>query len=203
MCTDLEHLGDRRTVSEGVSAFMSGTASLSRKLAFLQAHGASRLAHSRDALYAHLCGTRELLRAWGARPALCDAGLFHSVYGTESYWSSLLATELRTQVREMIGVEAEEIVFLFGVMTKPSFYANLHRREGFKLQHRLSRERIDIDRRRLCDLCNVMAANWLEQRPRVSAERQGVRREEFRTMLPLLLPAARTAISLAYGFTVE
>jgi hypothetical protein len=37
--------------------------------------------HSDRGLLDHLFGTRQLLVEWEARAALCDAGLFHSVYG--------------------------------------------------------------------------------------------------------------------------
>jgi|AntAceMinimDraft_12_1070368.scaffolds.fasta_scaffold373654_1 hypothetical protein len=37
------------------------------------------------ALDAHLAGVRRVLHAWGAGDDVCDAGLFHSIYGTEGF----------------------------------------------------------------------------------------------------------------------
>jgi hypothetical protein len=175
--------------------------SLSAKVDFLITEGALGYAHSAADLFAHLCGTRNLLVLWGAHPALCDAGLFHSVYGTEAFRESLVAIDKRDRVREVIGPDAEEIVYLFGAMSKATLYANLDRRDGFTVNDRFSGKWVGIDESRLRDLCNLTAANWLEQRPRFPREMQQVERDEFQKMLPLLLPKAQTTIRTAYSFT--
>jgi hypothetical protein len=59
----------------------------------------------------HLGATRRLLMTWGARSALCDAGLFHSVYGTEYFEPDRIAD--RAEVTELIGREAERIAWLW------------------------------------------------------------------------------------------
>jgi Domain of unknown function (DUF6817) len=59
----------------------------------------------------HLVGTRRLLVAWDASPALCDAGLFHSVYGTE-YFEPHQRPD-RGTVTAVIGTEAERRAWLW------------------------------------------------------------------------------------------
>ena len=56
------------------------------RLELLRRLGFDRLEHdSHVPFLSHLLGTRRLLVEWGERPALCDAGLFHSAYGTEYF----------------------------------------------------------------------------------------------------------------------
>jgi len=45
---------------------------------FLREVNTQEIPHTERALLDHLLGTRQLLVEWGARPAVCDAGLFHS-----------------------------------------------------------------------------------------------------------------------------
>ena len=56
-----------------------------KAIAYLRSRGAAETSHSNRMLLKHLIGTWEQLAIWGARRTLCDAGLFHSVYGTEHF----------------------------------------------------------------------------------------------------------------------
>ena len=56
---------------------------LENRLRFLRKASTEGMPHSDRGLLGHLLGTRQLLVEWEARPALCDAGLFHSVYESE------------------------------------------------------------------------------------------------------------------------
>src|SRR6185369_12518587 len=53
---------------------------LENRLRFLRKANTEGMPHSDRGLFDHLLGTRQLLVEWGARPALYDAGLFHSIY---------------------------------------------------------------------------------------------------------------------------
>ena len=169
------------------------------KQAFLHDHGAATAGHGVQTLIEHLQGVAGLLTTYGARAALCDAGLFHSVYGTESYQGQTIPLELRPRVVELIGEEAERLAWLFGVMKKESFYALLVAGGG-SIIHRQLGETIPLSRQDMGDLCDLTVANWLEQRPRAPERYQRLREAEFRQMLPLLLPGSRAAIAQAYGF---
>lgn len=167
---------------------------------FLEAHGAATLAHTDTGLLSHLLGVHALLAAWGARPPVRDAGLFHSVYGTESYGAAALPLSLRGEVRARIGADAERLAWLFGVLGKASLYANLGRPGPAWVEDRVTGARIDLDGADLSDLCDLTVANWLEQRPRARPEHRFLRREELAAMRVHLLPAARAALDAAYGF---
>ncbi len=68
--------------------------------------GCGELEHdSHVPFLSHLVGTHRILTQWGAGAELCDAGLFHSVYGTEYFDATTGAT--RPQIRDVIGAGAE------------------------------------------------------------------------------------------------
>jgi hypothetical protein len=85
----------------------------------LSARGAG-VRHRGATLLDHLRGVAAILRRWGAPEALCRAGLFHSVYGTEAFGNPLFTAEERDLVRIEIGVEAERLVALFCAVRRSS-----------------------------------------------------------------------------------
>ena len=95
------------------------------KLQFLIDQGADKTRHSGRPLYNHLTGVYSKLKAWGCHPIVCDTGLYHSVYGTEYFKPKTLTLEDRPVVRELIGHEAEHLVYLFCTTLNrfPSFEA--------------------------------------------------------------------------------
>src|SRR6476660_80567 len=91
---------------------------LENRLRFLRNASTEGMPHSDCGLFDHLLGTRQLLVEWEARPALCDAGLFHSVYSTEHYELKALPLSRRDEVQQLIGDEAESLAFLFCMMRR-------------------------------------------------------------------------------------
>ena len=75
------------------------------------------VSHSGETLYEHLLGVQKNLKDMGAPEYLQDAGLFHSVYGTSSFQHQ--STNDRDKVRELIGEQAEEVVFMFCSLAQP------------------------------------------------------------------------------------
>ena len=76
---------------------------LENRLRFLRKANTEGMPHSDRGLFDHLLGTRQLLVEWGSRPALCDAGLFHSIYSTEHYEQTAVPLTRRDEVRQLIG----------------------------------------------------------------------------------------------------
>ena len=68
----------------------------------------------------HLTGTEDQLRAWGCDEAICCAGLFHSVFGTEGFQGFTLPLSERAAVRDVIGARAEHVAYLNCVMDRHS-----------------------------------------------------------------------------------
>ncbi|MES2643300.1 MAG: GNAT family protein [Myxococcota bacterium] len=171
-------------------------------LSFLRLNAVDRLGHTDDTLLAHLLGVRSLLLEWHVPAELADAGLFHSVYGTESYRTPALALALRPDVRAQIGERAEHLAYLFGAMEKDTLYANLTRPDGpFHIGDRFTGLPCPLSPTELSDLCVLTVANWLEQRPRAGLQHQRLRSEEFERMLGFLPERPRAALMAAYGFS--
>lgn len=164
---------------------------LGQKITFLRSVRADELKHSGRNLLQHLLGTYELLKSWGARQSLCDAGLFHSVYGTEKYSFTAAPQSIREKIRELIGEQAEMLAFLFGAMERQSFNEMLMRpRTEMCVRLRLTREDYILSKQEVTDLCNIVFANWLEQRPRIPAKYQYIACKELKAMRPYLLEKA-------------
>ena len=88
-----------------------------KKIAFLEEIEANNKSHSGATLMDHLIGVHDILMGWDAPQYLQDAGLFHSVYGTVVFQYE--STQDRDAVRELIGEQAEELVWEFSLLEMP------------------------------------------------------------------------------------
>lgn len=66
-------------------------------------------------LYDHLIETWKILKCFECSEDVCNAGLFHSIYGTQVFKPSMIPTNNRHDVQDLIGEEAENLVFLFHI----------------------------------------------------------------------------------------
>lgn len=114
------------------------------KIAFLTEHGAQQNPHGTATLLDHLIATSQILEAWGMDVALQDAGLFHSVYSTESYTNQLLPVSMRSAVCALIGSEAEHLAFLFSTMSRGSFFLNVYKDDNFTLKCRRTGQALSL-----------------------------------------------------------
>jgi len=166
---------------------------LENLIEFLRAANAQMMPHTERGLLDHLLSTRKLLVEWGARPALCDAGLFHSVYGTEHYEPQAIPLFKRAAVRELIGEEAERLAWLFCIMRRETFDLNLHRTGDFTVQDRLTEEWIPLTAAQFSELAAMTFANTLEAFPLLSwSVRRGCR-AYLRPFRKLAIPVAQRA----------
>jgi hypothetical protein len=150
---------------------------LENRLSFLRKANTEGMQHSDRGLFDHLLGTRQLLVEWGARPTLCDAGLFHSIYSTEHYELKAIPLSMRDEVRRMIGDEAESLVWVFCMMRRKTFDENLRKDRDLRVQHRLTEEWIPLTEGQFHDLITMTFANSLEAFPRCPWNvRRGIRR---------------------------
>ena len=170
---------------------------LEKRLQFLRKANTDGMPHSGCALLDHLLGTRQLLVEWEARPALCDAGLFHSVYGTEYYELKAIPLTMRNEVQGLIGEEAESLAWFFCMIRRESLYENPGREGEWRVQHRLAGEWLPLTRIQFQDLLTLNFANTLEPFPRCSRmERRHLRRylrKYLRRFRDLAIPPAQKA----------
>lgn len=132
------------------------------RLDLLRALGFGELEHdSHVPFLSHLIGTRRLLAAWGSSPALCDAGLFHSVYGTEYFVPD--RTPSRAEVVAIVGAEAERIAWLWCAMTRTTLdprSSSVHLRDGGAVEALSAGE--------VADVATLWAADTVEQLHRMT-----------------------------------
>lgn len=97
-----------------------------RFIQFLHDRSAEGVAHVNGSLFDHLEGTARLLREWGNPPSVCDAGLAHAVYGTSGFPLALLdARTDRSTLADLIGPEAEQLVYVYGSCDRTRVYPQI------------------------------------------------------------------------------
>jgi len=166
---------------------------LEARLQLLRSVGTEEMPHSEQGLFDHLLGTRQLLIEWGARPVVCDAGLFHSIYGTEHYGPTAIAPSRRAEVRQLIGEEAEKLAWLFCVMRRATFEQNLQRTGEFTVQNRKTGEWLPLGADQFQDLVTMTFANTLEAFPRLSWRTRRSCRNYLRAFKNMAAPNAWAA----------
>ncbi|MDG4801005.1 DUF6817 domain-containing protein [Micromonospora sp. WMMD980] len=82
--------------------------------AWLRDRGAESIDHPGGTLYPHLCRVRHRLAELGQAPDVQLAGLAHAAYGTDGFDVALLDHTDRGPLRDLIGVDAEDLVYLYG-----------------------------------------------------------------------------------------
>ena len=168
----------------------------------LLALGAGEFAHVSGSLAAHLHGTEALLRRWGAREALCLAGLYHAVYGTDGIVGSLASVGARIRIAELIGDEAERIAYLYGACARDAFHPRIGAPDELRFADRFAGTEYPIDADQLRDFCELSVANELELAFGSSpfrAKHRASLRDLFERMSPHLSEAARTAYRQRLG----
>jgi hypothetical protein len=163
------------------------------RLALLRRLGFDDLQHdSHVPFLSHLLGVRRLLVAWGERPAMADAGLFHSAYGTEYF--PVDAPASRDDVRAVIGDEAEAIAHAWCTIRRDTIELG----PPASVVDRTTDERIELSTDRLADLATLWAADTVEQLHRMDAHEQAFA-DGLRPVLALARPAARSAAEATFA----
>ena len=128
----------------------------------LQGLGSSAFPHVNGTLAAHLQGTGRMLRSFGARDALCVAGLWHAVYGTDGIRGSLSSLDDRAAIAELIGVESEALVYLYGACARDAFHPRIGTPDALRFVDRFAKTEYPITVQQLRDFCELTLANELE-----------------------------------------
>lgn len=125
---------------------------------------ADRVPHQNRHLYDHLCGTYDLLAAWGNPAHVCLAGLFHSIYGTKHFRRATLPFSQRRQLRQLIGYDAEQLAYLFCVADRPNGLIGQWGRTDIVIHDRHQNDLVVLNRQELLWLLEIEAANLLDQK---------------------------------------
>lgn len=179
--------------------------SLADNLKLLEALGTTRQDHSETMLYSHLLGTYDILAGWGLTQPVCYAGLFHSIYGTDSFSNDAFGSISRHDLRHAIGREAEALVYLFCARSSESFWnaietmqtgRNTHSNRTFTVIDRFCGEEIECTKRQLENISVIILANALDQLPRLH---ENANLSHLTGLLTVVPTVARDAFEIATG----
>jgi hypothetical protein len=120
----------------------------------------------------HLKGVQAVLRYWGAPGHLANAGLFHSIYGTEGFQGFSLPLSERQSIQQLIGKQAEQLCFWFCMVdrytldqTVMDWDKPLEENVQFTLRSRpeLGRFEMTLNKEEWLDFVELTIADWMEQ----------------------------------------
>jgi (p)ppGpp synthase/HD superfamily hydrolase len=158
------------------------------RLDLLKRLGFGELTHdSHVPFLSHLVGTRRLLVEWGERPAMCDAGLFHSAYGTE-YFPVDQDVE-RSEVQAVIGREAEEIAHAWCTIRRDTIDVG----PPSTVEDRTTGDRVEFSEQLIADIATLWAADTVEQIHRMDDDERAFAVNLSR-VLHLARPVAQEAV---------
>jgi hypothetical protein len=128
----------------------------------LRALGADTFAHANGSLAQHLRNTAQLLDHWGNREAVCLAGLYHAVYGTDGITGALVGLRERGAIAATIGTEAEALAYLYGACARDVFHPRIGTPQQLRFADRFRGSEYAISERSLRDFCEITVANEIE-----------------------------------------
>jgi hypothetical protein len=170
-----------------------------RKLSEL---GAGDFEHLDGSLIEHLKGTRRLLDEWSASTALKDAGLYHAAYGTAGFDESLVSTNQRHEISQIIGSEAEEIVYQYCACDRKYFFAQIGGSNSALFNNRFTGESYQLSANILMQFCELTAANETEiaiDNPIFITDHGKGLNKLFIKMSPYLSEAAKAKAAIVFG----
>ncbi len=120
--------------------------------------------HARGSLRQHLLGVHAVLSRWGQPERVRLAGLVHSAYSTEAFRTALFERDERSRLRELVGADAERLVFAFcGCRREALLEAAEHDGGAVRLTTRWDGATVSLERRDLAELMVIHAANLADQ----------------------------------------
>jgi hypothetical protein len=171
---------------------------LKRLTTFLKDLGIDGVGHTNKTYLAHVVSLYRYLKEHGASEEVAQAGLFHSIYGTEIFQGFKLPVERRDDIRALIGERAERLAYLNCAMDRATFDRVVGQAGGpYRFVDRLTREAVELSQRDFDDVCRIHLYDWLEQVGR--AEKWDYRRKEYRALAERLGEAACAEFDRVYG----
>ncbi len=148
---------------------------------FIIKEGADKIPHTKRTYLEHaVCVYKDLI-SWGCDDDVCNAGFFHSIYGTQGFNDYTFPLERRNEVSELIGERAERLAFLNCFVERSTFDPILVKGEGpYIITNRETNEEIEISAEDFRDLITIHLCDYCEQMPRM--KRWDYRREGYRMM---------------------
>ena len=135
---------------------------MNEKFQELSKLGAGDFDHIDGNLIDHLRGTQKLLKEWSASAILQDAGLYHAAYGTAGFNEILVSIEQRDKISQIIGNEAEDIVYLYCACDRDHFWPQIGVVPEPRFKNRFTGQSFQLGSQQLHDFCELTVANEIE-----------------------------------------
>ncbi|KAL7567803.1 hypothetical protein ACA910_000555 [Epithemia clementina (nom. ined.)] len=106
---------------------------LPRSIKILKKRGAHHSWHKHSTFLQHLLGVHNILRLWGQGAIIGRVGLFHSAYSNSYVNLALFDPNLegeREMMRQLVGSEAESLVYLFCTIDRQAVVINTLLKQG-------------------------------------------------------------------------
>ena len=133
---------------------------------------------------------------------LRDAGLYHAAYGTAGFEQRLVSTEKRNEIAEIIGVQAEEIVYQYCACDRGYFFPQFGVKDRPEYRNRFTGETQYLTLECIRTFCELTAANEVEiamDNPSFLKEHGASLRSLFLGMSPFLSKSAKIKIEFVFG----
>ncbi|MET9211522.1 MULTISPECIES: alpha/beta hydrolase [unclassified Nocardia] len=116
-----------RIVARQATLWVAGAGVVQDAFDLQRALGAENIDHPGGALHAHLHRVHDLVVEWNAAPRTRLAAICHASYGTDGFATALLPTTDRGRLADVIGHDAEALVYLYGGCDRDRTYRDLGR----------------------------------------------------------------------------
>lgn len=182
----------RASILEIVSVSGSSIPQRDRIERFLTEHGAESIPHPGGTLLAHLKRVADLLAEWDADSHIQAAGLCHAAYGTDGFGQSLLDLGERATLVNLLGEQAEALVYFYGSCDRGETYPGLDS-SPVRFRDRFTGQDQHPDPATLAAFMEITAANELDvmtQNSELAAEHGAVLHGFFGRTAHLLSPKA-------------
>ena len=130
---------------------------------YLVSLGTESVPHSNTPFLAHLIGVYRDLKEWDCAEHVVLAGLFHSIYGTETFQRFSLPLEKRDEIRALIGEEAERLAYINCALTRDSIDTSAIQGGTPHLHDRFTGGPLEITDAEFKDLLTLHLCDRLEQ----------------------------------------
>jgi hypothetical protein len=129
---------------------------------YLKSLGASDYTHISGPMINHLIGTYNVLYSWDSSLLTCKAGLFHAIYGPQGLPLPLLSLEKRGEIKEVIGADVEELVYLYCACDKSFVLPQFKTTLDIQFRNRFTGEELPFNKRYIGSFCELTVANELD-----------------------------------------
>lgn len=128
----------------------------------LEELGAGDFVHLNGSLLEHLEGTSRLLASWNAPSVLQEAGLYHAAYGTAGFESNFVSLTQRQKISDIIGIEAEVIVYQYCACDRDYFWPNFLEENNPEYRDRFTGKTFYLKNDQIRNFCELTVANEVE-----------------------------------------